>query len=425
MLLYKLMESKRAVLFLALAFLLVMSGTVAAALFVRGYRPRLNQRQLGLQATGLLVASSVPEGASVYLNDKLVTATNDTLNLPPGEYQVRLEKDGYIPWQKRLLIKKEIVTQTNAVLFRSAPDLRPLTNTGALKPTLSPNRTKIVYGVTQASSARKNGVWLLDLNSSLPLTRANTRQLTSQIEAINWDQAEFIWSPDAKTVLLLEHDKDDAVKAAYLIATDKFTPADQLPDVSLRLEIVLNQWRAEAQEELEVKLAKAPAAVRQIATQSAQLIRFSPDEERFFYLATASAQIPANLIPHPPARSTQPEERQLKPDQVYVYDLKEDTNFRLGPAAELGINTEKCTKSPQFQCLNSAPYWLDDHHLLFIDQSKSEIKIIEADATNRQTVYAGPFENSYIFPSPSGKSLIILTSLHPDSPGNLYEVRIR
>jgi len=419
------MNPKKTALIIAGAFLMVIAGTVAASLFIRGYRPDFKQQRLSLLPTGLLVANSTPEGASVYIDDKLVTATDDTLNLPPGEYQIKIEKDGYLPWQKKLTIKKEVVTQTNALLFRSTPDLRPLSNTGAINPTLSPNRTKIVYAVTNASSARKNGVWLLDLASTFPLTRANTRQLTGPIEKIDWSNSHFVWSPDHKNVLLINQNETGEVTSAYLIATDRFTPADQLGDVSLRLNLILEEWQQEKQEELTLKLKKLPEAMVKIATSSARMITFSPDEERFFYLATDSAKIPENLTPHPPARSTQIEEREIKPDNIYVYDLKEDLNFQLGTAEELGFNPEKCSNDPMLNCLNPGLYWLDDYHLVFIDQEKSEVKIIEADATNRQTVYAGPFENSYVFPSPSGKSLIILTSLHPDSPGNLYEVRIR
>lgn len=410
------MNPRKTALIIVGAFLLVVTGTAVASLFIRGYRPDFKQQKLSLLPTGLLVANSVPEGASVYIDDKLVTATDDTLNLPPGEYQVKIEKDGYLPWQKRLTIKKEVVTQTNAILFRVAPDLKPLTNTGAVNPTVSPDHTKIVYAVTNASSPRKNGVWILDLTSTLPLTRANTRQLTGPIEGINWSTSYFVWSPDYKNVLLINKDEAGEVKSAYLIATDRFTPADQLGDVSFRLDLILAEWRQETQEELALKLRKLPEAMVKIATSSAKMITFSPDEERFFYLATDSAKIPENLIPHPPARSTQPEERKIQPDNVYVYDLKEDTNFLIGSAKELGIKDEG-----QIPSL----YWLTDRHLIYIDQAKSEIKIVEADATNRQTIYAGPFENGYVFPSPSGKSLIILTSLHPDSPANLYEVRVR
>ena len=411
------MNPKKTALIIISAFLLIIGSTIIASLFIRGYRPDLSRRRLNLLPTGLLVANSKPAGASVYIDGKLVTATNDTLNLPPGEYQIKIEKDGYLTWEKKLTIKKEVVVQTNVSLFRATPDLKPLTNTGALNPTLSPNGTKIVYAVTQASSKKKNGIWLLDLSSTLPLSRANNRQLTGPIGHIDWSRAEFIWSPDQRQILLIARNEKEEIESAYLIAADRFTPNEQLGDVSLQLELILTEWRQETEEELKLKLRKLPEPMLKIATSSARMITFSPDEERFFYLATASAQIPANLVPHPPARSTQPEERKLQPGHFYVYDLKEDTNFHLGTKEELGLNQEKIT--------HPTIYWLDNYHLVFIDQEKSEIKVIEADATNKQTLYAGPFENSYVFPSPSGRSLIILTSLHPDSPGNLYQVKIR
>jgi len=407
----------RTALIIGGVFLLVISGTILVSFFIRGYRPAWRQRRLVLQTTGLLVANSQPQGALVYLDDKLVTATNDTLNLPPGEYQVKIAKDGYLPWEKKLTIKKEVVTQTNALLFRNAPDLRPLTHTGAVQPQLSPDKSKIVYAVTQGATPSKNGVWLLDLASNLPLSRANSKQLTGPLQ-IDWEKARFIWSPDQRKVLLLEDDGEGKVKSAFLIPTDHFTAAETLGDVSFRLNLILQQWQEEKNQDAKLKLNKLPPAMRKIATASAQLLTFSPDEERFFYLATDSAKIPENLTPHPPARSTQPEERTIKARRLYVYDLKEDANFRLGTAEELGIGKN-------FQVEKKVIYWLDNRHLLFIDREKSEIKVMEADATNEQTVYAGPFADSFVFPSPSGKSLIILTSLHPDSPGNLYEVKIR
>jgi len=395
----------------ALVIITIFAGVAALtfliSLLIRGYRPNWKQRQLKLLPNGLLVAKSYPDGAGVFINGKLATATNDTLNLPPKKYQIKIEKDGFLPWQKELTIKKEVVGQTNAVLFLSAPDLRPLTNTGAVNPIFSPNGTKIIYAVTKASSPRKNGIWLLDLSSALPLTRANTKQLTGPMEKIDWEKSHFVWSPDNKSVILIEKKKLQVSKA-YLINTDRFTPPEQLNDVSYQLSLILRQWQNEEKEELKNKLKKLPEQLVKIATESASLISFSPDEKRFFYLATESAKIAENLIPHPPARSTQPEERGIKPNNIYVYDLKEDTNFRLGTTEE---------KAPI--------YWLDNRHLLFINQEKSEIKVIEADATNEQTIYSGPFEDNFIFPSPSGKSLIILTSLHPDSPGDLYEVRVR
>jgi hypothetical protein len=125
----------KTIIILSSVLIVVGALTYLATLLTRGYRPNLQNPGLGFAPTGLLVANSDPKGASVYIDGKLATATDDTLNLSPGEYEIKIEKDGYLPWQKNLTIKKEVVRQTNATLFKSNPYLSPLTNTGAINPT--------------------------------------------------------------------------------------------------------------------------------------------------------------------------------------------------------------------------------------------------------------------------------------------------
>jgi hypothetical protein len=409
----------KAVLLISTILIVVGALTYVVSLFIRGYRPDLQKPGLGFMPTGLLVANSDPKGASVYIDEKLATATDDTLNLPPETYHIRIKKDGYLPWEKTLLIKKEVVTQANATLFKSTPDLSPLTNTGAINPTVSPDGTKIVYGVDQASKPKNNGIWLLDLSTSMPLTRSNTRQLTDFYQNINWENSEFQWGPDNKSVLLIERtgigtdtetelEEEKNINQAFLIDATRFTASGDLNDAGFRIDLIFEEWEQEVQTDLEMNLIKLPEELKNIATASAQNISFSPDDEKIFYLATDSAKIPENLLPHPPARSSQPEEREIKPGNIYVYDLKEDTNFKIGSEEEL-----------------SKLGWLTSSHLIYIDEENLEVKVVEYDATNRQTIYSGPFVNSYVFPSPSGKSLISLTSLRPNSPGNLYEIKVR
>ncbi len=404
----------KAVLLISTILIVVGALTYVVSLFIRGYRPDLQKPGLGFMPTGLLVANSDPKGASVYINEKLATATDDTLNLPPETYQVRIKKDGYLGWEKTLLIKKEVVTQANATLFKSTPDLSPLTNTGAINPTLSPDGTEIVYGVNKASKSKNNGIWLLDLSTNMPLTRSNTKQLTDFYENVDWENTQFHWSPDNKNVLLIEREAEEEaenkenINRAFLIDATRFTSSGDLNDASFRINLIFEEWDQEIQTDLEMNLIKLPDELKNIATASAQNINFSPNDEKIFYLATDSAKIPENLLPHPPARSSQPEEREIKPGNIYVYDLKEDTNFEIGAEEEL------------FK-LN----WLTSDQLIYIDEENLEVKVVEYDSTNQQTIYSGPFVNGYVFPSPTGKSLITLTSLHPDSPGNLYEIKVR
>lgn len=75
-----------------IGIIFISGGTYLAILWGQGYRPTTQ----GIQGTGLLSANSFPDGAQVFLNGKLSTATDDTLNLPPGEYQVEIRKEGFI-----------------------------------------------------------------------------------------------------------------------------------------------------------------------------------------------------------------------------------------------------------------------------------------------------------------------------------------
>lgn len=106
--------------FVTIAF--IGTGAFIAIKFANGYRPTKNGI---IEGTGLLAANSFPSGAQVYINGKLTTATDDTKNLNPGNYTVEIQKDGYITWKKDLIIEKELVTQTNAVLFPSVVSLTP------------------------------------------------------------------------------------------------------------------------------------------------------------------------------------------------------------------------------------------------------------------------------------------------------------
>ena len=125
------MIRKRSVV-LFLIFLLVITGAFTVIKLAQGYRPDLSTKSL--RPSGILVATSVPDGAQIYLDGRLASATNTTINLSPGEYEVEIKKEGYTPWQKTLTIKKELVTKTEAYLFPTFPNLQSLTFTGAQTP---------------------------------------------------------------------------------------------------------------------------------------------------------------------------------------------------------------------------------------------------------------------------------------------------
>jgi hypothetical protein len=131
--------------------IIIFSGlilaTIGVILYGKGYRFGFGEGKIELNGTGLLVAKSIPDGAQVYIDGKLKTATDNTINLAPGEYDVEISKEGYFPWRKRIKIQTEAVTNEEALLIPTAPKLESITDLGASRPTIDPTLTKIAFTV--------------------------------------------------------------------------------------------------------------------------------------------------------------------------------------------------------------------------------------------------------------------------------------
>lgn len=384
----------RKILVSLLIIAILTAVTLVVIAFGRGYRPDFTRRTIS--STGLLVATSDPAGAQVFLNGNLKSATNTTLTLPPGWYQVKLVKEGYLPWEKKLRIQGEVVSETRALLFPSTPTLTPLTTTGVIAPTVSPDGMKIAYVISAPTS--KAGLWVLDLTSQ-PLGFSRDPQLLARTTpSLDFSAGTFSWSPNSKQILA-------AVGANhYLIEVEK----GNMP-VFLTYEEwknLVNDWQEEIKAREEVKLAIFPQGFTKIATISGKILAFSPDETKVLYQATASATIPPILKPPPIAANPTPEVRNLTPEALYIYDIKEDKNF------EISARTDSTALS----------WFPSSRHLAEVTSDK--ISILEYDGTNKATVYSGPFEK-FVATLPGGGKLLILTSYNRPGLANLYSVNLR
>lgn len=434
------------------SFIIVIAGTILMIQYANGGY-RLTNNGI-VQGTGLLAANSFPTGAEVLVNGKLVTATDDTLYLEPGEYDVEISKDGYIPWKKKLTIEEALVAQTNATLFPIAPNLSRLSFTGVANISPSPDGQKIVYHTASQSAARKNGLYVMELGNNLPISLdRGPRQIAEDVPGMNLQEASFIWSPDSSEIMVITEEKE------MLIPADRTSDLRTLSDISFQRKQILSEWESEMYLKERQYLSEFPDEVIKVATQSAKNVYLSPDKERILYTATQAVTIPEDLLPALPARSNQPEERSLQPGSIYVYDREEDRNFKIASEPKNALNLSKqllatdlssvtpvsITSSPsaftKLQASNSAQtvqqfnqyytslytetlqWFPDSRHLFFVQDDA--IKIVEYDATNVFTLYSGPFEKSFVYPWPDGSRLLILTSFSPDAPVNLYAIELK
>ena len=397
-----------------LAFLLtlVVVGTVGylGSLFARGYR--FDGKGLKMSPNGLLVANSDPDGASVLVNGELKTATDATLSLSPGTYDVEIKKEGFMSWKKRLTIEKEIVTEANVSLFRSVPSLTPVTFSGSANPVASSDFTKIAYAVypENGDDPTKVGLWVMEtLNLPFGFGKEPRRITDGDLTKASWT-----WSPDSREILLTNR------QGVFLMDTGSFTPQTQRVNVASKLKETQALWDKEKRTKLEARLRNLPPEHAEVFTRKVQYLAFSPDETKILYTASGSATMKADLVKQLPGASTQKQEREIKEGQTYVYDIIEDRNFLIeADSAELTISPDLYATSKK-----SLSWFPTSNHLVLVEEG--QIIILDYDGTNRQIVYTGSFVSPYAFPFASTSRLLILTNLGADSSlPNLYSVTIK
>lgn len=322
--------------------------TFTITIFARGYIPEYNNG-LKIKATGLLSVNSLPKNASVFVNDKLITTTDNTLNLIPNDYQIKIVKEGYLPWTKKITIQKEMVSLAQASLFKTDPKLIPITTNDILNPTVNPDLNQIIY-------ITKSGIYLIEANYYLSLV---SNQYQPRFIAINpfsfTDKSiAFTFSPNSKQVILTSSLK----KNIYLIdlTTGNINPLNQPTNLD---------WYRQTQQIDAINLNKLPKIfLSTIATNPAS-IQFSSDENKFIYLLN---------------------------NRYYGYDVEKNLNYPIDNNSEIQL-----------------PFWLPkSNSIIYVNSGK--IKTVEFDGTNKNTIFADTLFIKSIIPQFDGTKLTISTT---------------
>lgn len=401
---------RKQILVSALIFLFLIVGTIIVVLLGKGYSFNFNGSTPVLSGTGLLVATSSPDGAEVLINGHLTTATDNTINLAPGEYDIKIFKEGYFPWEKKITVKEEVVSKADALLLPTAPQLASITNIGISNPVFDPSETKIAYSVA-SQSAVKNGIYVLDMTARPILTLQNASTQIADDTVNIFSNSTFTWSPDSTQILATIPGVTPST--TYLLQTNGLNEAPQ--DVTETLASVYGSWDKLKADRNKAQMDSLPKNLRDMVTQNFNILEWSADETKILYEASQSATLP--LIINPPLVGTDstPQVREIKKGEIYVYDIKEDRNYLI------------LESLPQPQSDNSPlpiMFYPDSKHLVYVHDQK--IDILEYDAGNQTTVYAGPFVDNYVFPWPDATKLVILTNLgNSNITPNLYTITLR
>ena len=372
---------------------------VGIILYAKGYR--LNLKSKKLQPTGIIAVNSYPKASLVFLNGKLVGATDINLNLQPGEWEIEVKKEGYTSWKKKVNLKEGVVISLDVVLFPKNPTLKPLTSIGVTKAVQIDNLDKLLLFMIR-NDPKKDGVYLFDLNNG-PISLKKKPQILVKLanytdtEQLDIKNLSPIFSPDFKQFILTLSSKK------YLFSTN---PNQQEPlNITDSYKSLLDAWEKEKEKNNLDILKSFPDEFEKIATSSFEIISFSPDETKLLYKAKKNLTLPIFKKPRLVGVNPTKETRDLKKNKLYVYDKKEDKNYL--------ITTE------------SLPIWYSDSkHLVFVKDSS--VAVIDYDGTNERIIYSGPFEKDFLSVNSKGNLILLLNLNAKINPlPDVYEVIVK
>lgn len=219
----------RTALFVACLILFLITAPTVI-LYSSGYRIDWNPAQNGkrIVQTGGLFFKIEPKQASIYLNEKLSKKTDFFFgsalieNLIPKEYDIKISKDGYYSWEKKLTVKEKEVTEGKRIVLipenlnfndisKGVEDFWP-----------SPDDKKMVLKESATGTSSRWSLKLYDMERDVK------SQLISESEVYS-KGADFLsleWSEDSKEIHLNVAIKEQ--EKSFVIKPDK-SPAVLTP----------------------------------------------------------------------------------------------------------------------------------------------------------------------------------------------------
>jgi len=386
-------------------FVLIFIGIFVLVVgYAKGYRFDLNKKPL-MTSTGILAISSYPQAAKIYINGQLKGITDTSITVPPGNYQIDIKKDGYTSLTKNVILKGELVVTIDALLFPLNPTLSPLTNLGVIKASPIDDTEKMIIFVDKGSddlSDEKNGIYLFESGKKpLPFfPPLNTIILKKNIpQKVDFKSAKTTVSPDLKEAIIEFGDKSTN-KVVYLLSleSENTTPFD----VTASYDKLITAWTEKKLSNNLKILETFPPEFAKVASQSVEIINFSPSETKLLYRVLTPETLPEIITPPLVTANQGKESRNLIKGNVYVYDKKEDKNYLITAGTEPISNDQIL-------------WYFDSKHLL-VNQGK-KIVVLGYDGDNSQTIYSGPYESSFFMSTLDGK-IVVLSNLNPEA--NLF-----
>lgn len=199
--------------------IIFFASAPALVFYTAGYR--WNPKKDKVERNGTLIIDSKPTGARILLNgnDSGETTPVTLQNTAPGRYLIRLEKDGYHPWEKRLDVQPEYVTFANDLWLWKISEPMLVDSGSSTRMEASPNENLLAL-VDIAGKSTSVRVWD-------PL---NAQSQSFSIPKTFHPEFRLTWSDDSRSLML--EDASATGTTAWLINVRANTGPVALPNGS-------------------------------------------------------------------------------------------------------------------------------------------------------------------------------------------------
>ncbi|PIW81481.1 hypothetical protein COZ97_01495 [bacterium CG_4_8_14_3_um_filter_33_28] len=204
------------VVFTIIAFFIILSS--------QGYF--FDSKSRSFKKLGMVLIRSVPKNVDIYLDDKF-KKNKAPLNISvyPGDHVLRVEKEGYITWEKQFSIKSSIVTWLEYIfLIPKNRSTNSITTDGIKNYAISPDYTKTAF------VDLKNNVWSASLKNNEQKKIYTSEQANENVEIQEW-------SYNSKNLLLKISNGND--KKYKLIINEKVYDLE-FPNNISKIEFIAN-----------------------------------------------------------------------------------------------------------------------------------------------------------------------------------------
>ena len=213
--------------------LLIILASVGLFYYIQGYRFDFQSQQVS--PTGVLSIDTIPSRSDLFIEEKLYGKTPKSTTLLGGDYDLKIEKDGYHTWQKTISIIEGKSTSIYPWLIATVIEKEDIFSSSKTidQDHLYQNDTSILFALyTDEGDTRSYELWKLSTNSSAWNFTDNPRKiLTFEVAIDSESTSNLLPSPDSTIVLFST--TIDSIEERYLIDTSKLNDLNNLTPITL------------------------------------------------------------------------------------------------------------------------------------------------------------------------------------------------